>query len=273
MDRPAVADYPAGARLSTRAILDFEFVWMLRGRATVVPDNGPELELAPGRLLLVPPALKHGFRWDPAGPSRHGYVHFGPDDVGMRVPPALRLVRMTDDDPLAGLCAYLLWLAGLDEWLGPGRRILEVMVRLTGSGPLPDQLDHPLPAGLRTCLDFLRREWARPPLRRIDVNELAAEGVVSRAHLTRLFQAEFGLSPATALTRLRCARAETLLSRTDLTADVIAQHCGFADLSHFTHRFTALHGIPPGRYRAAGDARPSVLDHPGVRRLARRIWD
>jgi hypothetical protein len=53
MDRPAVADYPAGAGLQPRVIEDFEFVWMLRGRATFVVSE--ETPLSPGELLLVPP--------------------------------------------------------------------------------------------------------------------------------------------------------------------------------------------------------------------------
>jgi len=106
VDRPAVADYPPGAGLPPRVIRDFEFVWMLRGRATFVVDE--ETLLTPGELLLVPPDVRHSFRWDHEQPSRHGYVHFGYADVGRAIAPAVRLTRMSDSDPLAGLCAYLL---------------------------------------------------------------------------------------------------------------------------------------------------------------------
>jgi AraC family transcriptional regulator len=72
---------------------------------------------------------------------------------------------------------------------------------------------------------------------------------------------------------LRCARAETLLRRTDLTADTIASQCGFADGSHFSHRFTTIHGLSPLAFReATGDTR-SVLDHTGLRRLFHNVWD
>jgi transcriptional regulator GlxA family with amidase domain len=96
---------------------------------------------------------------------------------------------------------------------------------------------------------------------------------VSRGYANRLFRAGLGLSAAAALERARCSRAETLLTRTDLSIEAIAHRCGFADASHFSHRFGAIHGVSPRAYRAAGSPSPSVLDHPGVRRLTHAIWE
>jgi AraC-like DNA-binding protein len=110
------------------------------------------------------------------------------------------------------------------------------------------------------------------PLRRVSVGELARRAHVSRGYLNRLSRAAFGLSAAAALERARCARAESLLLRTDLTVESIAYQCGFADSSHFSHRFTAIHGVSPRAYRVAGTLSPSVLDDPGVRRLSHLLW-
>lgn len=272
MDRPAVADYPAGARMPLRMINDYEFVWMLRGHAKLVLDE-TELRIDPGSLLLVPPGLRHGFCWDPAAPSRHGYVHFGPGDVDSVLPGDYRLLHMTTSDPLTGLCAYLVWLGGREGWQAPACPVLNLMVSLVTTGPLPETFRTRAPAGLATVIEYLCHEWAHPPLRRIDVDELATASALSRGHLTRLFRSEFGLSPATALTHLRCIRAEVLLTRTDLTAEVIAAHCGFADLSHFSHRFTALYGISPRSFRASGTKHPTLMGHAGTRRLARFVWN
>ncbi len=272
MDRPATADYPPGARLPQRVIDDFELVWMLRGRARFVTADGA-VPLDPGRLLLVPPGLRHGFDWDPRRPSRHGYVHFGPSDADAAARPVL--VAVSGDDPLAGLAAYLLWLGAAqpDGWHRQARRTLGLVVDLMRSGPLParDEAPRPAPAA-RAAVGVLRREWAELPLRRIGVAELAGTVRVSRGYLNRVFRAAFGLGAAEALEGLRLSRAEALLLRTDLTLDAIARQCGFADLSHFSHRFTARHGVAPGHYRAAGTG-PSTLDHPGVRRLAGLVWD
>lgn len=86
MHRPAVADYPAGAHLPTRAIDDYELVWMLRGRARLVTAGG-DTALRPGQLLLLQPGVAHSLTWDPARPSRHGYVHFGSEYFAGKGPP------------------------------------------------------------------------------------------------------------------------------------------------------------------------------------------
>lgn len=260
MPRPAVADYPPGARLPSRVIDDFEFVWMLRGRARF-RYAGHDIPLLPGHLLLVPPGLEHEFVWDPTRPARHGYVHFErPAHAG-----EVRLATMTANDPLAGLCAYLLWLnedQAIEETLD------FMLARLQGPLPAPEPK---LPAPLKAAIAYLSEEWATMPLRRISVTELAAQAHVSRGYLNRLFATTFGASVAAALESVRCARAETLLTRTDLTIDTIARQCGFADLSHFSHRFTAVHGIPPSVYRSAGTT--SVLDRPGIRRFGQLLTD
>lgn len=274
MIRPAVADYPAGAQTPSRMIDDFELVWMLRGRARLVGDAWA-WELAPRQLVLVPPGVRHGFVWDERRPCRHGYVHFEPDQLEGAVVGDVRVRAMTGEDPLAGLCAYLLWLgrSDRDDWRPPAQRALRHVLALLVAGPLPT-IDPPgsVPAPVSAAIDHLRREWSQMPLHRVMVAELAVAAAVSRGYLSRRFRATFGLGVADALERVRCSRAETLLARTDLTLDAIARQCGYADGSHFSHRFTAIHGLPPTVHRR-GRRAPSVLDDPAVRQLAGLIWD
>jgi AraC-like DNA-binding protein len=273
MDRPAIAHYPAGTRLPSRVIDDYELVWMLRGRAQLILGNA-SVTLRPRELLLLPPGVRHAIDWDVHRPASHGYVHCGSVHFGAHTPRVPQVRSMTADDPLEGLCAYLLWLARREDWEQSATAILELLLCLLGDGPLPeDDRTTPLAVSLSHTLEHLREVWAEPPLRRITVAELAAASFVSRGYLSRLFRETFGLSTASALERLRCARAETLLRRTDLTADTIASQCGFADGSHFSHRFTTIHGLSPLAFReATGDTR-SVLDHTGLRRLSYLVWD
>ena len=274
MEGPSVADYPPGARTGPRVIDDFEFVWMLRGQALVLTGD-EELALTPGHLLLVPPGVRHGFVWDQHRASRHGFVHFQPEPAAARDAGAVRWGRMTDHDPLAGLCAHLIWLGGEqpNEWEQQVERTLQFMLPLFTSGSLPgDEVPIVLPAPLAAVIDHLRREWSQMPLRRVGVDELASTARVSRSYLNRLFLAEFGISPAAGSEGLRCSRAETLLLRTDMTVGAIARNCGFADLYHFSHRFARRYGVPPSVYRDASAPRSSALDHPGMRRLAHAVW-
>jgi AraC-like DNA-binding protein len=274
--RPAVADYPAGAGLPPRVIEDFEFVWMLRGRASLVIEGEDEARsVAPGQLLLVPPAVRHSFRWDPDRPSRHGYVHFAQSDVTPDVAPELRLIRMSSADPLAGLCAYLLWVGSSDrvDWPVTVGRTLDFMLTLIETGSLPSEdVTHGIPGPMRGAVSYLQRQWFELPLTRIGVAELAVAAHMSRGYLNRLFRDAFGMSTSSALEHLRCSRAEGLLVRTDLTIAAIARQCGYADVAHFSHRFSSIHGISPSRYRTLGNRAPSVLDQPGVLRLGRLVW-
>lgn len=256
-----------------RVIEDFEFVWMLLGQA-LLETRDEELLLSPGHLLLVPPGVRHSFVWDQRRASRHGYVHFPPEH--MDGPTPVRLRRMTEHDPLAGLCAYLIWLGREqpDGWEQQAKQTLRFLLPLFTSGSLPgDDVRPVLPASLSAVIDHLQREWSQMPLRRVGIDELASAARVSRSYLNRLFQAEFGISAAAGLESLRFSRAETLLTRTDMTISSIARQCGFADLYHFSHRFARRYGVPPSVYRAVGAPPFSVLDQPGVRRLAHALWE
>jgi AraC-like DNA-binding protein len=273
VQRPAVADYPAGAGLAPRVIEDFEFVWMLHGRASFL--LGEERSLMPGQLLLVPPGVQHSFRWDPDQPSRHGYVHFGQPDVSTAITPQPRLIRMSGADPLAGLCAYLLWVGRSEhsDWQLAVHRTLNFVLTLLETGFLPgDEITSEVPRALRQVIAHLQGAWSQLPLARIGVAELAAAAHISRGYVNRLFREAFGMSASVALEQLRCSRAEAMLTRTDLTIAAIAHQCGYADVTHFSHRFSRIHGIPPSRYRNLANHSSSVQDQPGVLRLSRLIW-
>jgi len=181
--------------------------------------------------------------------------------------------RTGGDAALAGLCGYLEWLgwAGTTDWrraaAAAAGQALEHLLVLPRPGDTATAAGLPTP--VRHAVDHLRRAWTTPPLASVPVPELAAAATVSPGHLNRLFRAEFGLSVAAAVERLRCLRAATLLERTDLTAAQVARECGFADASHFSHRFRVLTGGPPSGHRAGTgrDGGGRLRDHPGLRRL------
>lgn len=271
VQRPGFGEFPPGARMPSRVLEDCELVWMLQGRAVL--DADPALHLPPGGLLFLPAGHPHGIAWDPDGPSRHGYVHFTPGAGSPTLPAEPVLVRMTPDDPLVGLCAYLGWLGTHEAPAGraAAEQVVDFVLRLLVELPLPvDVPDAPTPAAFDSAVGHLRRAWATTPLGRIPVTELAAASAVSRAQLHRAFRAAVGVGPAAAMEWLRCARAEAMLLRTDLTLTAVARECGYADVAHFSHRFRAAHDVAPGEYRLRGGV--SVLERPGARLLERLVW-
>jgi len=78
---------------------------------------------------------------------------------------------------------------------------------------------------------------------------LAQLACMSEFHLARMFRVSFGMPPSAWIAARRIERARGLLKEGRLPLQQVAQACGYADLSHFTHRFREATGAPPGCYR------------------------
>lgn len=248
-----VHTYPAGATFGPRRMQDYEFVWILLGSATWqhYQPVQQELSLRPGQLALARPGTIDSYRWDPRQETVHAYVHFAVTDPGSLPPaetwPATR--RLAQPSVLDGICQHLLDLAGqsTDDAEARTNRLLAVLLDLFVAGPVSRPEDA-LPPAVAAVLAHVRRGW-RDGLHALSVPELAAAAGVSEGHLFRIFRTEYGCSPARALEAVRLARAATLLQRSNATLSEIAHRCGFANPYHFSRRFTAVHGVPPGAYR------------------------
>lgn len=81
----------------------------------------------------------------------------------------------------------------------------------------------------------------------VTLTELAEAAGISPFHLARVFRAEVGLPPHAYLESVRVREAQRLIRSGQPLAE-IAHRIGFADQSHFTHRFRRLVGVTPGRY-------------------------
>jgi AraC-like DNA-binding protein len=252
-----VASYPAGADFGPRDSVDFEFVWILRGSATwrTVGEAPVELALRPGVLALARPGLTDSYRWDPAEETVHGYVHFAVPDRGPLPPPSdWPLVRETAPLPvLDALCRYLVDLTADDAAADDDRaaHLLATALELFVRGPVRPATT--VPPVVAAFLQQVRQRWGGV-LDPIPVPALAGACGVSAGHLFRVFRETYGLGPARALEVVRLARAATLLQRSNATLTEVAHRCGFANPYHFSRRFTAWYGRPPGAYRALGES-------------------
>ncbi len=72
---------------------------------------------------------------------------------------------------------------------------------------------------------------------------------LSQDTLNRYFLKETGMSPQVYVRRLRASRAATLLRRTTLSVDEIAERCGFCDRAHFHKVFRKTSGQTPVSFR------------------------
>jgi hypothetical protein len=155
--------------MSVRVLDDWELVWLLRGRATLTGDPG--FELAAGDLVVLPPGHRHGFDWNPHGETEHGYVHFDLTDVtdGLAANEYRVLdhaatatggrpvqMSMTRDDPLSGLCTYLLWLAATEPagWQPAlTHTVRHVLLHVFSQPHPPAEHDDTLPAPVQLAVD------------------------------------------------------------------------------------------------------------------------
>lgn len=98
-------------------------------------------------------------------------------------------------------------------------------------------------AALRKVRDYLEAHYAEA----ISLNQLAQMASLSPYHLTRLFSKQWGIPPHAYLESVRIRQARRLLALGQPIVEV-ALATGFADQSHFTHRFRRSVGVPPGEY-------------------------
>ena len=96
---------------------------------------------------------------------------------------------------------------------------------------------------VRLIRDYLQNCYDRNP----SLADLARLVSFSPYYLAHVFQAEVGLPPHAYLESVRIRQAQRLLSQGQPLAQV-AQAVGFADQSHFHHRFKRLIGLTPRQY-------------------------
>ncbi|HEY6916070.1 MAG TPA: helix-turn-helix transcriptional regulator [Allosphingosinicella sp.] len=105
----------------------------------------------------------------------------------------------------------------------------------------------------------VREEIADAPSQ-ADIAVLAAKAGVHRVHLSRSFQAAYGLPPSLYKIRSMAARALTLAAESRQPLAGIAMEAGFADQSHLTRAVRRYTGLPPSRLRSLFAEVTSVQD-------------
>ncbi|MBB3220388.1 AraC family transcriptional regulator [Pseudoduganella umbonata] len=231
----------------------------LTGGYSVERNGAPGQFGAPHRLCSLPDW--HESRWLVRDSLRLMHIYFMPDQLTRRAvleldrePRELMLQDRTyfDNPALARLCTSLLdapWL-GSDGLLRANEITHEALSQL-----LRDQAtlrpDLRLKGGLAPYLRRRLADWIEAHLHEaITLGRLAEVACLSEFHLARMFRRSFGMPPSAWIAGRRIDRAKMLLKRGALPLQQVADACGYADLSHFSHRFRAATGAPPGQWRS-----------------------
>ena len=105
-----------------------------------------------------------------------------------------------------------------------------------------------VPAG-RAALQELQRWVAAHPGEDHSVASLAKRMAISARHLSRLFQSEVGITPASWVEAARVSAARQRLERGYDAPKQVAAYCGFADANTFRRAFARHVGVTPADYR------------------------
>lgn len=84
----------------------------------------------------------------------------------------------------------------------------------------------------------------------VRIEDMARRANLSPSRFNAVFKAQYGVTPHQYLLDMRISHARELLRNTDLSQELIATYCGFADVHHFSKCFRKKTGLPPGRYRS-----------------------
>lgn len=84
------------------------------------------------------------------------------------------------------------------------------------------------------------------------VEDMAEHACMSVSHFTDLFKQEFNVSPKQYIINKRLGYSCQLLEQKDMSIAVIANQCGFHDVSHFYVSFKRKYGVSPAVYRKKG---------------------
>jgi AraC family transcriptional regulator len=213
---------------------------------------------APTRLCTLPG--EHESRWWVRGHMHFMHLYFLPEHFTQRAvreldrePRELMLADRTyfEDARIASLCQLL----ANSAWDDPDSRLraneiahqtLSLLLRSQAVNRTGIALKGGLAAGTRRRLrDYIDANLTQP----ITLGDLAGIANLSEFHLARMFRVSFGVPPHRWIAQQRADCARALLATTALPLAEVALRCGYANASHFSHRFRGVVGVAPNAYR------------------------
>jgi AraC family transcriptional regulator len=213
---------------------------------------------APARLCALPG--DHESRWWVRGQMHFMHLYFLPEHFTQRAvreldrePREITLADRTyfENAQIASLCQSMTderWddADGLLRTNETAHEVLSLLLQSQGVSRNQAGLKGGLSVATRRRLrDYIDMHLAGP----ITLGTLAEVANLSEFHLARMFKTSFGMPPHAWIAQQRIERARLLLRTTTLPLAQIAARCGYANASHFSHRFRESLGVAPAVYR------------------------
>ncbi len=238
------AVYPPGLCMPRHCHKTSNFVYIIAGAHWAGDGQGGET-CAPGTVRFLP-----------AGEPHEGYFPHGAQCVHVDVNQSMtelaaehgRTIRQAGELATPGAVALASRLRRelhrKDDFSRMEVEALALQLLLAeGMGPARQR--NPTPMWLLRIREMLREEETS----RLSLLELSRSSGRHPVQISRQFHQRFGCTISEYLRRVRVARAQSMLSRRDMSVAEIALVCGFFDQSHFTNAFRRITGVSPHRYR------------------------
>jgi AraC-like DNA-binding protein len=239
------------ARMRMRYWDTYSAVYVLRGRGRFHDQDGLNLPVRAGDLMLMFP--RHGYRYqaDPDEPWSEFFIQFRGPLFGLWVKEGL----LNPKRPIHHIEPIEHWRARLEAIIRPLdlpepaqslRRVTLLQDFLIDAAILPETpataRDERWLAAARAAL---AKDLDKPP----DWDAIATTLGLSYHHFRRRFTQLAGASPARYRAAKAIEHAEDLLHNPLLAPRAIARQCGFYDEFHFAKRFKTLTGLTPAQFR------------------------
>lgn len=235
---------------------NWEFYAIITGRVAPIFHSDDRPALQEKMLWVFPPESCHGWISTPHHTFHRIALHFS------SVPHALETAvrqqgtffsKPLNDDEIARFKAIAAELE--PHFLRPTvlsslhfqARLLDLAVLALGGHDVkqPPNLPNLAAFKVESALSWFTVNIARNPT----IEEVAAAIHVSPSHLRRLFWEVRQKSPKAAFHQVQLEKAQELMSRSSLTLEEIARHCGFASASHLCRAYKQTRKFTPTFWR------------------------
>ncbi len=254
------AVYLPGDTFGPRTLTDYELVLITQGSVRYFADEVEHAARA-GTFILARPGFRERYVWDPAQTTRHLFFHFSMDQRpgDWPLPERWPITRdIAAHGPMPALMDYVVWLIEQQSLYDSSQtqiaRQVEALLSLflldaTGGAGRVDETGPLMPVPVMRAMDWARRQLRSDPSTAMDLDALARAASINPRHLCRLFSEALQTTPMRWVQQQRLAQARTLLRRSNLNVNQIADRCGFASPFHFSRAYKNRYGKPPSADR------------------------
>jgi AraC-like DNA-binding protein len=208
------------------------------------------LKAGPGKMIYLPPGVKHLFQATPSGPGER-LILIVEDKLwkasgGGTFPPSLAADSQ--------LCKELLFHLLIHPKTKAARPLVDTLIQtasemleasgLQSFGGVAHLYGRASDPRVKGALMIIQEKFDRP----LSMSELARGAGLSTRNLNRLFLSELGVTPKQAVTLHRIEMAKKLLSRGRESVTDIAFQVGYSSVSQFITTFRRITGQVPSRF-------------------------